>query len=97
MMSCCEYHQVDCSQGRTCPAQNRTCPIATTYAETEGMMTMPTGCSLKALPDPKRQPLPDDQIEDMRGDANRGSNIGREDYFKAVRDAEAAHGIRGAA
>lgn len=42
----------------------------------------------------ERQPLTDDQIEDMRADANRGYNIEREDYFKAVRDAEAAHGIK---
>lgn len=57
--TCCEYHKkTECGQGDNCPARNRTCPIATTYAETEGVMTMPTGCSTKALPDPKRQPLP---------------------------------------
>ena len=59
MLSCCEYHKkTECGQGDNCPDRNRTCPIATTYAETDGVMTMPTGCSTKALPDPKRQPLP---------------------------------------
>lgn len=52
--TCCEFYNVDCNQRRNCPVD----AIATTYAETEGVMTMPTGCSLKALPDPKRQPLP---------------------------------------
>jgi hypothetical protein len=42
---------------------------------------------------PAQVPLTDAQIEDMRGEANRGFNIERDDYFKAVRDAEAAHGI----
>jgi len=41
-----------------------------------------------------REPLTDEQIEDLRGDANRGYNIEREDYFKAFRDAERAHGIK---
>lgn len=41
----------------------------------------------------ERQPLSNDEVEDLRGDANRGFNIEREDYFKAFRDAEAAHGI----
>jgi len=41
----------------------------------------------------KREPLSDEQIEDMRADANRGYNIERDDYFKAFKDAEAAHGI----
>lgn len=40
-----------------------------------------------------RKPLTDERIEDLRGDANRGYNIEREDYFKAFRDAESAHGI----
>lgn len=42
-----------CNQGRSC-----TCAITTFYAETEGVMPMATGCSLKALPDPAKQPLP---------------------------------------
>lgn len=52
--TCCEFYNVDCNQRRNCPVD----AIATTYAEIEGVMTMPTGCSTKALPDPKRQPLP---------------------------------------
>jgi hypothetical protein len=38
-------------------------------------------------------PLSDEQIEDMRGDANRGFNFEKGDYIKAIRDAEAHHGI----
>lgn len=57
--TCCEFHKkTECGQGDNCPARNRTCPIATTYAETEGVMPMQTGCSVKALPDPAKQPLP---------------------------------------
>jgi hypothetical protein len=43
-----------------------------------------------------RKPLPlsDEQIDDLHGEANRGFDIGREDYFKAFRDAERAHGIK---
>jgi hypothetical protein len=41
-------------------------------------------------------PLTDEQIEDLLGEANRGFCIEREDYFKAFRDAEAAHGITAA-
>lgn len=41
-----------------------------------------------------RQPLTEEQIEDLRGEANRGYCIDREEYLKAFRDAEAAHGIR---
>lgn len=48
---------------------------------------------LYTAPMPAVQPLTDEQIEDMRGEANRGFNIEREDYAKAVRDTEAAHGI----
>lgn len=40
-----------------------------------------------------REPLTDEQIEDMRGEANRGFNIERDEYFKAFRDAEFIHGI----
>jgi hypothetical protein len=39
------------------------------------------------------KPLTDEQIDDLHGEANRGFCIEREDYFKAFRDAEAAHGI----
>lgn len=44
-----------------------------------------------------RKPLPlsDEQIDDLHGEANRGFDIGREEYFKAFRDAERAHGITG--
>lgn len=40
-----------------------------------------------------RKPLTDEQIDDLLGDANRGYCIEAEHYFKAFRDAEAAHGI----
>jgi len=40
-----------------------------------------------------REPLSDEQIDDLLGEANRGFCIERYDYFKAFRDAEAAHGI----
>ena len=43
-----------------------------------------------------RKPLPlsDEQIDDLHGEANRGFDIGHEEYFKAFRDAERAHGIK---
>jgi len=41
----------------------------------------------------RRKPLTGAQIEDMLADANRGYCIERDDYIKAVRDAERAHGI----
>lgn len=44
-------------------------------------------------PQPKQKPLTVEQIDDLHGEANRGFCIEREDYFKAFRDAEAAHGI----
>ena len=44
---------------------------------------------------PERNPASVDQIEDLRGEANRGYGIEKEDYFKAFRDAEAFHGITG--
>jgi len=57
--TCCEYHhKTDCNQGRNCPARKPTCAITAFYAECEGVMPMVTGCSVKALPDPSRQPLP---------------------------------------
>jgi hypothetical protein len=40
-----------------------------------------------------RTPLTEGQIDDMLGEANRGFCIERDDYIKAVRDAEHAHGI----
>ena len=43
----------------------------------------------------KRQPLSDEQIDDLLGEANRGYDIEPEHYFKAFRDAEAAHNITG--
>ncbi|XJC77668.1 hypothetical protein ACHFCA_16700 [Delftia tsuruhatensis] len=42
----------------------------------------------------KPLPLSDEQIDDLHGEANRGFDIGREEYFKAFRDAEHAHGIK---
>ena len=46
-------------------------------------------------PQPKREPLTDEQVDDLHGEANRGFCIEREDYFKAFRDAVlAAHGIK---
>ena len=42
----------------------------------------------------KLVPMTDAQVEDLRGDANRDYNIERDDYFKAFKDAEAAHGIK---
>lgn len=42
----------------------------------------------------QRKPLTDELIEDLRSDANRGFNIDKDDYFKAFRDAEAAHNIK---
>ena len=39
-------------------------------------------------------PLSDEQIDDLHGEANRGFDIGRDEYFKAFRDAERAHGIK---
>jgi hypothetical protein len=41
--------------------------------------------------------LTDEQIEDLRAEANRGMCIDRDDYFKAFRDAEFIHGIGRAA
>lgn len=41
------------------------------------------------------KPLANEQIEYMRGEANRGYNIDLDEYTKAVRDTEAAHGITG--
>ncbi len=43
---------------------------------------------------PKREPLTDEQVDDLHGEANRGFCIEREDYFKAFRDAEVAHCIK---
>ena len=40
-------------------------------------------------------PQSDEQIDDLLGEANRGYDIEREHYFKAFRDAEAAHNITG--
>jgi hypothetical protein len=51
---------------------------------------------IRATPPAAPVPLTDDQIEDLLSEANRGFCIEREDYFKAFRDAEAAHGITAA-
>ena len=45
---------------------------------------------------PALVPKTDEQVDDLCGEANRGFDIEREHYFKAFRDAEAAHGITGA-
>lgn len=55
-----------------------------------------TGDKLYAATQPvevQRVGLTDAQVEDLRADANRGYCIEREEYFKAFRDAERAHGI----
>lgn len=44
-------------------------------------------------PPPEREPLTDEQIDDLCGEANRGFDIERDHYLKAFRDAERAHGI----
>ena len=48
-----------------------------------------------AAQQPVRKPLTDEQIDDLCGEANRGFDIERDHYAKAVRDAERAHGIKG--
>lgn len=49
---------------------------------------------LAAAPSPSAvKPLSEAQIEELRGEANRGFNIDSADYLKAFRDAERAHGI----
>lgn len=53
--------------------------------------------SLPRLPDAapvQRAPLTDEQIDYLRGEANRGFDIEREHYFKAFRAIERAHGIK---
>lgn len=45
---------------------------------------------------PQQAPLTEEQIDDWHGESNRGFSIEREDYFKAFRDAERAHGITAA-
>lgn len=55
---------------------------------------LPAGTKLYAAP--QRAPLTDAQIDDLHGDSNRGFSIERDDYFKAFRDAERAHGITAA-
>lgn len=59
---------------------------------------LPAGTTLYAAPQPaaqERKPLTDAQIDDLHGEANRGFDIERDAYFKAVRDAERAHGVTG--
>jgi hypothetical protein len=58
-------------------------------ADDDRWMLYPTPPAAQPAP----VPLTDEQIEDLLGEANRGFCIEREDYFKAFRDAEAAHGI----
>lgn len=41
----------------------------------------------------KLEPLTNEQIEEFHGEANRGFDIGHDEYFKAFRDGERAHGI----
>lgn len=42
----------------------------------------------------ERRPLTDEQIDELHGESSRGYDIEVGDYFKAFRDAEAAHGIK---
>ena len=59
--TCCEFHhKTECGQSDFCPAR---------AAKREGVMTMPTGCSTKALPDPAKQPLPVIPVSDAKGHA----------------------------
>lgn len=59
-----------------------------------GYITDVWAAMLAAAPQPPaREPASDEQIEDLRGEANRGMDIDRDDYFKAFRDAEFIHGI----
>ena len=50
---------------------------------------------IKKKKDQNKPLTSDERIEDLLGEANRGFCIEREDYFKAFRDAERAHGIQG--
>jgi hypothetical protein len=65
------------------------------YLPPDGIPVSEAMSQIIALVDPLPEsvPLTDEQIEDLRSEANRGFCIEREDYFKAFRDAEAAHGI----
>jgi hypothetical protein len=70
------------------------------YHEVEGVPDLacnPDYLPLHTHPQPKQEPLTVEQIDDLHGEANRGFCIEREDYFKAFRDAETAHGIKGKA
>jgi hypothetical protein len=62
--------------------------------DTDWLEMLPFGTTLYTHPQPKREPLTDEQVDDLHGEANRGFCIEREDYFKAFRDAETAHGIK---
>jgi hypothetical protein len=53
----------------------------------------PQSASGTSATQPARAPLTEEQIDDMLADANRGFCIERDDYIKAVRDTERAHGI----
>lgn len=46
-----------------------------------------------APPPPEREPLTDEQIDELCGEANRGLYIESDQYLKAFRDAERAHRI----
>ncbi len=48
-----------CNKACTNMHNDKPCAVATFYAECEGVMPMPTGCSMKAPPDPARQPFPE--------------------------------------
>lgn len=51
--------------------------------------------ALEAEPTPPaREALTDAEVANLCGEANRGLYIDPEHYFKAFRDAEAAHGIK---
>ncbi|WP_312834324.1 hypothetical protein [Comamonas sp.] len=50
-------------------------------------------CYRAAPPPPEREPLTDEQIDELCGEANRGIYVELDQYHKAFRDAERAHGI----
>jgi hypothetical protein len=57
--TCCEFHGVECVQGRRCPAST----AVNFAAECEGVMPMATGCSLKSAPKPVPPTEPDQPLD----------------------------------
>lgn len=64
-------------------------PLARTVLVSEALESLDAAMATQ----PARAPLTEEQIDDMLADANRGFCIERDDYIKAVRDTERAHGI----